>query len=258
MPVPPVLYALDAGVATLTLNRPEVMNALSHRLRADLLAALSRAQAEARVIVLTGAGRAFCSGQDLVDAQALGAVDFERILNEEYVPLIRAIAEGPLPVIAAVNGPAAGAGANLALACDVVIAAESASFIQAFARIGLMPDAGGTYLLPRQVGMARAMGAALFAEKISARQAADWGMIWEAVPDVGFAAHVAQRAGALARGPGLALRAIKQALRASPDNDLAAQLALEARLQGQLGATRDLVEGMAAFLDKRRPRFEGR
>lgn len=254
----PVIYALSDGVAVLTLNRPEVMNALTGALRAALLAALLRARAEARVIVLTGAGRAFCSGQDLIDAQGLGAGDFERVLNEEYVPLIRAITEAPMPVIAAVNGAAAGAGANLALACDVVIATESASFIQAFTRIGLMPDAGGTYWLPRQIGMARAMGAALFAEKVSARQAADWGMIWEAVPDEGFAAHIAARAAALARGPGLALSAVKQALRASPDNDLAGQLALEARLQGRLGATQDLAEGVAAFLDKRAPRFEGR
>ncbi len=254
----PVLYALNDGVATITLNRPEVMNALSARLRADLLGALHRAHDPARVIVLTGAGRAFCSGQDLADAQAMGAVDFERILNEEYVPLIRAITDGPLPVIAAVGGPAAGAGANLALACDVVIAAQSASFIQAFTRIGLMPDAGGTYWLPRQVGMARAMGAALFAEKITAQQAADWGMIWEMVPDADFTAHVAARAASLARGPGQALRAVKAALRASADHDLGQQLALEARLQGQLGATRDLSEGVAAFLQKRAPRFEGR
>ena len=258
----PVLYHLAEGVATITLNRPMVMNALTTRLRADLLAALLRAGQEARVIVLTGGeagpGRAFCSGQDLIDAQAMGAVDFERVLNAEYVPLIRAITDSPLPVIAAVNGAAAGAGANLALACDVVIAAEGASFIQAFTRIGLMPDAGGTYWLPRQIGMARAMGAALFAERISARQAADWGMIWEAVPDSDFAARVASRAGHLARGPGLALRAVKQALRASPDNDLSTQLALEARLQGQLGASHDLAEGVAAFLAKRAPRFEGR
>lgn len=254
----PVIYALSEGVATLTLNRPKVMNALSSALRTDLLAALRHAAGEARVIVLTGAGRAFCSGQDLMDAQAMGAVDFERILNEEYVPLIRAITDCPLPVIAAVNGAAAGAGANLALACDVVIAAQSASFIQAFTRIGLMPDAGGTYWLPRQVGMARAMGAALFAERITADQAADWGMIWEAVPDEGFAAYVAERAGALSRGPGLALRAVKQALRVSADNDLAAQLTLEARLQGQLGSSADVAEGVAAFLGKRPPRFEGR
>lgn len=256
---PPVLYSLEGGVARLTLNRPTVMNALSAALRAALLAAIARAVDEsARVIVLTGAGRAFSSGQDLNDARALGAWDLERILNEEYVPLIRAIATSPLPVIAAVNGVAAGAGANLALACDVVIAAESATFIQAFTRIGLMPDAGGTFWLPRQVGMARAMGAMLFAETVTARQAADWGMIWEAVPDDGFADRVEARAAALASGPALALRAVKESLRASPGNDLEAQLALEARLQGDLGQSRDLSEGIAAFLEKRPPRFEGR
>lgn len=249
---------ISAGVATITLNRPSVMNALSSRLRDEMLRALETAQAQARAIVITGAGRAFCSGQDLVDAQALGAVDFERILADEYEPLLRCIVDSPVPTIAAVNGPAAGAGANLALACDVVIAADSASFIQAFTRIGLIPDAGGTWWLPRQVGLARALGATLFAERITARQAADWGMIWEAVPDEGFAAHVAARAAHLAAGPALAFRALKQAMRASFDNDLAAQLALEARLQGELGRTEDLREGVAAFLEKRAPRFSGR
>lgn len=245
------------GVATITLNRAEVMNALSSRLRGELLAAIVGASDSARCIVLTGAGRAFCSGQDLQDAMALGQTDLGRILAEEYEPLLRAIYDCPVPTIAAVNGAAAGAGANLALACDVVIACESASFIQAFTRIGLIPDAGGTYWLPRQVGMARAMGAALFAEKIGARQAADWGMIWEAVPDETFAAHVAARAGALAAGPTVAYRLVKEALRASPGNGLEAQLALEARLQSEAGATADFREGVAAFLEKRPARFQG-
>lgn len=245
------------GVATITLSRPEVMNALSARLRVELLAALREVEVRARCIVLTGAGRAFCSGQDLQDAMALGAFDLGRVLAEEYEPLLKAIHDCPVPTVAAVNGAAAGAGANLALACDVVIACESASFIQAFTRIGLIPDAGGTYWLPRQVGMARAMGAALFADKIPARQAADWGMIWEAVPDPDFAAHVAARAGALAAGPTAAYRLAKQALRASPDNGLEAQLALEARLQGEAGATADFREGVAAFLEKRPARFTG-
>lgn len=245
------------GVATITLNRAEVMNALSSRLRGELLAAIVGASDSARCIVLTGAGRAFCSGQDLQDAMALGQTDLGRILAEEYEPLLRAIYDCPVPTIAAVNGAAAGAGANLALACDVVIACESASFIQAFTRIGLIPDAGGTYWLPRQVGMARAMGAALFAEKIGARQAADWGMIWEAVPDETFAAHVAARAGALAAGPTVAYRLVKEALRASPGNGLEAQLALEARLQSEAGATADFREGVAAFLEKRSARFQG-
>lgn len=246
------------GVATLALNRPEVMNALSSTLRRELLAVLQEVQTRARAIVLTGTGRAFCSGQDLQDAMALGQDDLGRILREEYEPLLMAIADCPVPTIAAVNGAAAGAGANLALACDVVIATESASFIQAFTRIGLIPDAGGTWWLPRQVGMARAMGAALFAEKITARQAADWGMIWEAVPDDAFAAHVAARAAQLAAGPTEAYRLLKQALRASPAHDLPAQLALEADLQGQAGQTADFREGVAAFLEKRAPRFQGR
>ncbi|WP_309663546.1 enoyl-CoA hydratase-related protein [Tabrizicola sp.] len=245
------------GVATITLNRPDIMNALSRQMRAELTQALRAAHAQ-RCIVLAGAGRAFCSGQDLTDAQALGAFDVEATLRDEYEPMLRAITDAPVPVIAAVNGVAAGAGANLALACDVVIAAESASFIQAFTRIGLIPDAGGTYSLPRQIGMARAMGATLFAEKISARQAADWGMIWEAVPDAEFPAVVAARAATLAMGPTLAYAALKTALRGSFERDMPAQLALEARLQGKCGASDDFREGVAAFLGKRPPAFTGR
>lgn len=253
-----VLYDCTAGVAVLTMNRPEVMNALNTQLRLDLRAAIARAEGEARVIVLTGAGRAFCSGQDLGDAASIEAVDFQRILSEEYEPLLQAIENSPLPVIAAVNGAAAGAGANLALAADVVIAAHSAAFLQAFTRIGLMPDAGGTYWLPRQVGAARAMGLALFAEKVGAEEAARMGMIWEAIPDAGFEAHWRARAAHLSQGPTLAYGAVKRALRASSAQDYAAQLALEAQLQGDLGATQDFREGVAAFLEKRPARFEGR
>ena len=251
-----ITVTADAGVTTITLNRPEVMNALNRGLRAELTAAL-RAAHGGRVIVLTGAGRAFCSGQDLGDAQALGAVDFEAVLRDEYVPMIRAITDAPVPVIAAVNGVAAGAGANLALACDLVIAAESASFIQAFARIGLIPDAGGTSFLPRRVGVQRAMGAALLAEPVSATKAEAWGMIWEAVPDDRFAAVVAARAAQLAAGPTGAYAALKQALRGAFNQDLETQLALEARLQGDCGASDDFREGVAAFLEKRRPSFTG-
>ena len=173
------------------------------------------------------------------------------------MPLLNAIYDCAVPTIAAVNGAAAGAGANLALAADVVLAAESASFVQAFTRIGLIPDAGGTWWLPRQIGMARAMGACLFADRVTARQAEQWGMIYECVPDDAFAQRVAERAGQLAQGPTAAYRALKQALRAAPSNDLPTQLALEARLQGEAGRTADFREGVAAFLQKRAPRFTG-
>jgi 2-(1,2-epoxy-1,2-dihydrophenyl)acetyl-CoA isomerase len=245
------------GVWVITLNRPEVMNALNGAMRAGVTAAL-RDAGEARVVVITGAGRGFCAGQDLVDAGSPETLDLEAVLNEEYVPMLRAIRDCPVPVIAAVNGVAAGAGANLALACDVVIAAEEASFVQAFTRIGLMPDAGGTWALPRQVGMARAMGTMLFADKITARQAADWGMIWEAVPGTDFVAHWRARAGALAVGPTVAYRGVKTALNASADATLDEQLRLEARLQAECGRTADFREGVAAFTEKRAPRFMGR
>ena len=250
-----ISYQVEAGVAVITLNRPEVMNALSQALRAEMLTAVLRAGSEARVLVITGAGRAFCSGQDLGDTS--GPLDLERVLNEEYVPLLKAITDCPIPTISAVQGAAAGAGANLALAADVVIAAESASFIQAFTRIGLVPDAGGSYWLPRQIGLARAMGSVLFADKISAGQAAAWGMIYESVPDQGFNAHWQARALSLAQGPTLAYRGVKTALRASFGNNLDQQLALEARLQGACGATEDFREGVAAFLEKRAAKFRG-
>lgn len=253
-----IRYELTEGMAVITLNRPEVMNALNSAMRAEILDALCRAAAEARVVVLTGEGRAFCSGQDLADGAASGAFDLQKVLREEYEPMLMAIYDCPLPVISAVNGAAAGAGANLALAADVVIATQSAAFLQAFTRIGLMPDAGGTYWLPRQVGFARAMGAALFADKVTADQAAQWGMIWESVPDAEFAAHWRARAAHLANGPTAAYGAIKRAMREGYGNDLPAQLSLEAELQGQLGRSRDFHEGVTAFLQKRAPVFEGR
>jgi 2-(1,2-epoxy-1,2-dihydrophenyl)acetyl-CoA isomerase len=253
-----LLVTQDSGIATIMLNRPAMMNALNRQMRAELTHALTEQAKTARVLVLTGAGRAFCSGQDLGDGGNAAKLDLERTLREEYEPMLRAIHDAPVPVIAAVNGPAAGAGANLALSADVVIAAESAVFIQAFTRIGLIPDAGGTWLLPRQVGFARAMGAMLFAEPVSARQAADWGMIWEAVPDEAFAALWQARAQALAQGPTVAYRHLRQALRASLASDLDSQLAREARLQAEAGRTRDFREGVLAFLEKRPAQFEGR
>lgn len=253
-----IRYDMRAGVATITLHRPEVMNALNRQMRAEITAAVTRAGAQARVVVLTGAGRAFCSGQDLADGGSMAGIDLGAVLRDEYVPMLTAIAACPVPVIAAVHGAAAGAGANLALAADVVIASEDAFFIQAFTRIGLIPDAGGTWLLPRQVGTPRAMGAMLFADRIPARQAADWGMIYECVLPADFADRWQARAQHLAQGPTAAYRHLKAALAASWGNDLAGQLALEAALQGQCGLSRDFREGVAAFLDKRPPLFEGR
>jgi 2-(1,2-epoxy-1,2-dihydrophenyl)acetyl-CoA isomerase len=253
-----IRFAIEDDVATITLDRPEVRNGLDAAMRREIREATGEAARGARVLVLTGAGKAFCSGQDLDPSQVDDALDLGAVLRDEYEPMLRAIYDCPIPTVAAVNGAAAGAGANLALACDVVIAAHSAVFLQAFARIGLIPDAGGTWWLPRQVGFARAMGAALFAEPVPAEQAAAWGMIWEAVPDEAFAERVAARARQLAAGPAVAYRLIKRALRESLGNDLAAQLALEAELQGEAGRSRDFREGVAAFIEKRPARYEGR
>ncbi|SUZ30412.1 1,2-epoxyphenylacetyl-CoA isomerase [Roseibaca ekhonensis] len=248
----------DGGIGIITLARADMMNALNRQMRAELTHALKDLATRARVLVLTGDGRAFCSGQDLGDGGSAADIDLERTLREEYEPMLRAIYDAPVPVIAAVNGPAAGAGANLALAADVVIACEDAVFIQAFSKIGLIPDAGGTWFLPRQVGFARAMGAMLFAERITARQAVDWGMIWECAPEEAFQALWMERARALADGPTIAYRNIRNALRASLSNPLDTQLELEAHLQAEAGKTRDFQEGVLAFLEKRPAKFEGR
>ncbi len=258
MPYETIRYATADQVVTVTLNRPDVMNGMNTQMRGELLHAVKRAPSDGRVLVITGAGKAFCSGQDLGDAKTVADIDMESVLRDEYEPMLRAIFDSPIPTIAAVNGAAAGAGANLALACDVVIATESAIFLQAFSRIGLIPDAGGTYWLPRQVGMARAMGAALFAEPVSAKQAVDWGMIWEMAPDISFRDKVAERAKQLANGPTEGYRLTKLALRGSFDNTLEEQLETEAKLQGKAGRTYDFQEGVSAFLDKRPAKYEGR
>jgi 2-(1,2-epoxy-1,2-dihydrophenyl)acetyl-CoA isomerase len=253
-----ILYDLSNDIATITINRPDVRNGLNTVCRLELLAAIKRAEQEARVIVLTGAGKGFCSGQDLSDIDDINTVDLETVLREEYEPLLKAIYDCKLPTIAAVNGAAAGAGANLALACDVVIATASAVFLQAFSRIGLIPDAGGTYWLPRQIGFPRAIGAALFAEPISAQQAADWGMIWEVVTDKDFSGHINKRASHLANGPTASYALLKHAMRHSFDNNVDTQLALEAKLQGIAGKSDDFHEGVNAFLEKRAPKYKGR
>jgi 2-(1,2-epoxy-1,2-dihydrophenyl)acetyl-CoA isomerase len=253
-----ITYDLSDGVAIVTLNSADKYNALTTQMRAEIEHAFTRGGRDARVVVLTGAGKAFCSGQDLGDRATAGSVDLERTLRDEYAPMLRAITACPVPTIAAVNGPAAGAGANLALAADVVFAAHSAYFLQAFTRIGLIPDAGGTYTMPRQMGMAKAMGAALFADKITAQQADDWGMIWEAVEDHKFDAHWRAKAAHLAAGPTAAYAAVKTVLRDSWNNTLEEQLTLEAQEQGKCGKSRDFKEGVLAFTEKRPAVFEGR
>ncbi|MCF6443602.1 enoyl-CoA hydratase-related protein [Nereida sp. MMG025] len=253
-----IRYDVADNIATITLNRPEVKNALNGLMRAELTHAVKAGAKDARVVVLTGSGGAFCSGQDLGDGGSAASLDLERTLRDEYVPMLEAIFDCPVPTISAVNGAAAGAGANLALAADVVIATQSAFFLQAFTRIGLIPDAGGTYWLPRQMGAAKAMGAALFADKISAEQASDWGMIYEAIADDAFEAHWKARAAHLAAGPTQTYKHLKTAIRSSFENTLEDQLTLEAQLQGACGETRDFKEGVLAFLEKRPANFEGR
>lgn len=253
-----ITYELNDGMAVITMNRADKYNALTTQMRAEIEHAFTQGGREARVVVITGAGKAFCSGQDLGDRASATSIDLERTLRDEYAPMLRAITNCPVPTIAAVNGPAAGAGANLALATDVVFAAESAYFLQAFTRIGLIPDAGGTYALPRQMGMAKAMGAALFADKISARQADDWGMIWEAVPEHEFNAHWRAKAAHLAAGPTAAYASVKKVIRESWENSYEDQLTLEAKEQGKCGKSRDFKEGVLAFTEKRAASFEGR
>jgi 2-(1,2-epoxy-1,2-dihydrophenyl)acetyl-CoA isomerase len=253
-----ITFEIADNIAVLTLNRADKMNALNTQMRAEVADAAREASQSARVLVITGAGKAFCSGQDLSDRATAANLDLERTLRDEYMPMLKAIFDCPVPTICAVNGPAAGAGANLALAADVVIATESAYFLQAFTRIGLIPDAGGTYWMTRNMGGAKAMGAALFADKISANQADDWGMIWEAVPDAEFEAIWKARAAHLAKGPTMAYQHVKEAIRGSWDNSLDDQLALEGRSQGKCGQSRDFKEGVLAFTEKRPPHFEGR
>jgi 2-(1,2-epoxy-1,2-dihydrophenyl)acetyl-CoA isomerase len=258
-----ILFHAADGIARITLNRPERLNSFNDAMHAEVRDALDnvRGDASARVLLLTGAGRGFCAGQDLGDrAVAPGGapVDLGDSIERNYKPLILGLRTLPMPVVCAVNGVAAGAGANLALACDVVIAAKSATFIQAFCRIGLVPDSGGTYFLPRLVGTARALGLALTGEKLSAEDAAAWGLIWKWVEDDDLPEATEALLAQFASGPTKGLAAIKRAIHGSAARTLEQQLDVERDAQRELGFGDDYREGVAAFAAKRAPRFTGR
>lgn len=257
-----ILFEIAGGIARLTLNRPDRLNSFTVQMHSEIAEALSRIEGDrnVRVLLLTGTGRGFCAGQDLSDrAVAPGGdgVDLGVSLEGHYNPLIRGLTALPIPVICAVNGVAAGAGANIAFAADIVLAAKSAKFIQAFCNIGLVPDSGGTWILPRLAGQARAMGLALTGQPLPAEQAEAWGLIWRAVDDDKLADEAGALAIKLAAGPTMGLGAIKKAIRASWGNTLDAQLDTERDMQRSLGRSRDYREGVAAFTEKRSPKFTG-
>ena len=258
-----IVTTIDGGVAAITLNRPEKLNAFTVPMLVDFHRALETAASVdvVRAVLITGAGRGFCAGQDLSDrsvAPGEAAPDLGESLEVRYNPVVRLMRSMAKPVVVAVNGVAAGAGANLALAGDIVIAARSARFIQSFARIGLVPDSGGTYVLPRAVGVPRAMGLALLGEPLDAETALAWGLIWKVVDDDEVAATATATAAALAAGPTSGLAKTKHAISVSLQNTLDEQLDLERDLQRVAGQSHDYREGVAAFLDKRPPSFGGR
>ncbi|MEO6363747.1 MAG: enoyl-CoA hydratase-related protein [Caldimonas sp.] len=262
-----VLVANEGPVRTLTLNRPQALNSFTEPLHAQLMAALDAAAADANVrcVVVTGSGRGFCAGQDLADPSVApnlepGAAptDVGAAIERYYKPLALRVRSMPVPVLAAVNGVAAGAGANFALGCDVVVAARSASFIQAFAKIGLVPDCGGTWLLPRLVGRAHALALAMLGDKLTAEEAARIGLIWKCVDDAAFAGEVASTATRLAAMPTRALAATRRTIDASMQLGLAEALSLEADVQREMGYGADFIEGVAAFRAKRPPAFSDR
>lgn len=257
-----ILFHIDRGVATLRLNRPKQLNSFNLKMHGEVREALKqvRQNAEVRALLLTGEGRGFCAGQDLDDRNvAPGAEmpDLGESIEKHYNPLIRQLRDLPMPVICAVNGVAAGAGANIAFACDLVLAARSASFIQAFCKIGLVPDSGGTWTLPRLVGMARAKALAMLGERISAEQAERWGMIWRCVDDEALQDEALELARHLATQPTTGLALIKRALHASAGNTFDQQLDLERDLQRLAGRTEDYREGVGAFKEKRTATFKG-
>ena len=253
-----IQFMTEGALAVLCLNRPDKLNSINATMRRELLDAMARLAGEARAVMITGRGHAFCAGQDLGDVDPSSGVDLQKVLRQEYEPILHALNDLPVPIVCAVNGPAAGAGANLALCCDIVIAGQSAVFIEAFAGIGLVPDAGGTYWLPRLVGMQRAMGMCLLAEQIDAETAERWGLVWRVMEDSVLQQETFDLAQRLAAGPTVALGLTKAALRASFGNSFGEQMELEATYQATAAKSRDFVEGVAAFLDKRPPDFEGR
>lgn len=249
--------AIADGVATLTFNRPDKLNSFNTEMHAEVREALGQLKADAsvRCLLITGKGRGFCAGQDLADEVA--SADIGGTVERDYNPLVRALTTLPMPVVCAVNGTAAGAGANIALACDIVLAARSASFIQAFCKIGLVPDSGGTWTLPRVVGHARAMALTLLGDKISAEKAENWGMIWKCVDDAELMPESLKLAKHLATQPTKGLAMTKQAIHAAATNTLDQQLDLERDLQTAAAASYDFKEGVNAFLEKRAPGFKG-
>lgn len=258
-----ILFTIEQGVATLTLNRPEQLNSFNAAMHKEVREAFKqvRQNAEVRCLLITGSGRGFCAGQDLGDrnvAPGSAAPDLGESIEKNYNPLIRSLRDLPMPVICAVNGVAAGAGANIALACDIVLAAKSASFIQAFCKIGLVLDSGGTWTLPRAVGMARAKALSLLGERLSAEQAEQWGMIWRCVDDDALQDEALKLARQLATQPTYGLALIKRALNASASNSFDEQLDLERDLQRLAGRSEDYREGVSAFMAKRTPEFKGR
>ncbi len=260
-----ISHSVASGVATVTLNRPDKLNSLMGAMMLELYSALGAAAQDdaVRVVVLTGAGRAFCAGQDLADPAmspkpgSNAPADIGDVVDTFYSPLVRRLRAMPKPVLCAVNGVAAGAGANIALACDIVIAVQTASFIQPFCKLGLVPDAGGTWLLPQLVGRARAVGLALLGDKLSAELAAQWGLIWKCVATADFESEVNSIAKTLAAGPTLGYVRTREAIDHAATRSLDSQLDLERDMQRELGNSRDYAEGVQAFIAKRPPVFVG-